>query len=127
MRGESAAKKSPWRMRILCGALPFFALSLGAGAQGLDDPMRPSGASSAVEGHSAASRAPGSLQGVLTSPTRKLALIDGQVVPLGGAVRDGTLSGMSDGSAVVKKNGGRDVLLMHPNIDKRPARRPEGQ
>jgi hypothetical protein len=124
MRSGSAAQKSSWRACVLCALLPFFA---GAHAQALEDPMRPSGTSSGVEGTSAASRAPGSLQGVLTSPTRKLALIDGQVVPLGNAVRDGTLSGLSDGSAVVKKNDERDVLLMHPNIDKRPARRPEGQ
>jgi hypothetical protein len=41
------------------------------------------------------------------------------VVPLGAAVRDGTLAGVSDSVAVVKKNGERDVLLMHPNIDKK--------
>jgi hypothetical protein len=88
-------------------------------AQGLQDPMRPAGAQAA----GAAAHAPtGGLQVVITSPGRKLAVIDGAVVPLGAVVRDGTLAGVSDGVAVLSKNGERNVLLMHPNIDKRPAR-----
>ena len=90
-----------------------------ARAQGLQDPMRPAGARAA--GAAAASAASG-LQVVITSPGRKLAVIDGAVVPLGAAVRDGTLAGVSDSGAVLGKNGERNVLLMHPNIDKRPSR-----
>ena len=88
-------------------------------AQGLHDPMRPPGARAAGSG--AASAASG-LQVVITSPGRKLAVIDGAVVPLGAAVRDGTLAGVSDSAAVLGKNGERNVVLMHPNIHKRPAR-----
>lgn len=46
-------------------------------------------------------------------------------MPLGGAVRNGTLAGVSDSLAVLKKNGDRDVLLMHPNIATKPATRLE--
>jgi hypothetical protein len=60
---------------------------------------------------------------VITSPQRKLAVIDGAVVPLGAAVRKATLAGVSDSVAVLRKNGDSDVLLMYPNIDKRPSRR----
>ena len=81
--------------------------------------MRPPTASGAAAG--AAAPASG-LQGVLTSPRRKLAVIDGAVVPLGAPVRDATLSGVSDSLVVLQKDGERDVLLMHPNIDKKPAR-----
>ena len=64
------------------------------------------------------------MQAVITSPSRSLALIDGVVVPLGASVKDATLSSVSDSLVVVlRKNGERDVLLMHPEIDKRPARR----
>jgi hypothetical protein len=49
------------------------------------------------------------------------------VVPLGAPTRDGTLSGLSDSSAVVRKKGERDVLLMHPDVEKRPARRGEAR
>jgi hypothetical protein len=44
-------------------------------------------------------------------------------VPLGAAVRGSTLAGVNDSLAVLQKNGARDVLLMHPDIDKKPARR----
>lgn len=91
-------------------------------AAALDDPMRPPEA--------AASSAPvvstpsaGGLQIVITSPQRKLAVIDGAVVPLGAPVRKATLAGVSDSLAVLRKNGDSDVLLMYPNIDKRPSRR----
>ena len=80
--------------------------------------MRPPNASGA-QGAPVAS----GLQAVITSPGRKVAVIDGAVVPLGSAVRDATLAGVSDSLAVLKKDGERDVLLMHPNVDQKPARR----
>jgi len=81
--------------------------------------MRPPMASGSASG--AAAPAPG-LQVVITSPRRKLAVIDGIVVPLGAPVRDARLAGVSDSIAVLEKDGERDVLFMHPNIDKKPAR-----
>jgi hypothetical protein len=50
-------------------------------------------------------------------------VIDGVVVNVGAPARDGTLSSVTDSIAVLRKNGERDVLLMHPGIDKRPSRR----
>jgi MSHA biogenesis protein MshK len=86
----------------------------------MNDPMRPPGAAASASGaQSSVAPAGSGLQAVITSPQRKLAVIDGSVVPLGAAVRDGTLAGVSDSLAVLKKNGERDVLLMHPNIDKK--------
>lgn len=90
-----------------------------ARAQSMADPMRPPRAASS----SAQPPSTSGLQLVLTSPQRKLAVIDGVVVPLGASVRKGTLDGVSDSLAVLKKNGERDILLMHPGIEKRPARR----
>lgn len=80
--------------------------------------MRPPNATAGAHGAPVAS----GLRAVITSPGRKLAVIDGAVVPLGAPVRDATLTGVSDSLAVLQKNGERDVLLMHPNIDKKPAR-----
>ncbi len=85
--------------------------------------MRPPAASTDVAGAPGATPSGSGLQAVLMSTQRKVAVIDGTVVPLGGPARQGTLSGVSDSLAVLKKNGERDVLLMHPNIDKKPARR----
>lgn len=93
-------------------------------AQPMNDPMRPPnvGTDSAPDAPSASG-----LQGVIVSPERKLAIVDGEVVPLGAPTRHGTLSGLSDSSAVVRRNSERDVLLMHPSVDKRPARRSEAK
>jgi hypothetical protein len=63
------------------------------------------------------------LQGVLTSPGRKFALIDGVAVPLGGVLRDGRLVELTESSAVLQKNGQREVLRMYPHIEKKPTRR----
>jgi MSHA biogenesis protein MshK len=91
----------------------------------MSDPMRPPGASADSDQVAATATGAG-LQAVVISPSRKLAVIDGEVVPLGAPVREGTLTGLSDSSAVLKKKGSeRDVLLMHPNIDKRPSRKSE--
>jgi hypothetical protein len=94
-------------------------------AQAMQDPMRPPDVSGVAGAAGVAS--PTGLQAVITSPTRKLAVIDGTVVPLGTSVRDAKLTGVSDSVAVLDKDGERDVLLMHPNIDKKPARRGEAK
>src|SRR5215207_4896844 len=73
-------------------------------AQGLQDPMRPPGVAPAGAAGRGAVPASG-LQAVITSPGRKLAVIDGTVVPLGATARDGTLAGISDSAAVLNKNG----------------------
>ena len=86
----------------------------------MTDPMRPPDARPA--GQAGIPTASG-LQAVITSPQRKLAVIDGTVVTLGSKVRNATLDGVSDSLAVLRKDGTSDVLLMHPDIDKRPSRR----
>jgi MSHA biogenesis protein MshK len=96
----------------------------GLRAQTLSDPMRPPDASGTLAPGAAASSVSG-LQGAITSPGRKLAVIDGSVVPLGASVRGSTLDNVSESVAVLKKNGERNVLLMHPQIEKKPARRSE--
>jgi MSHA biogenesis protein MshK len=95
-------------------------------AQPMNDPMRPPSATG-QEAAGASGPAAAGLQAVIISPERKVAIIDGEVVPLGAQTRHGTLSGLSDSSAVVNKKSERDVLLMHPHIEKRPARRSEAK
>ena len=112
--------------QIIClsvvAALACALAQTDARAQAMHDPMRPADVTAGAAGGAAARSAP-ALQAVITSPARKLAIIDGAVVPLGSAVRGSTLSGVSDSVAVLQKDGSRDVLLMHPDIEKRPSRR----
>lgn len=84
--------------------------------------MRPSNMSASTPSARAAAPSSG-LQAVITSPGRKLAVIDGAIVPLGSTVGRSTLHGVSDSLAVLDRNGTRDVLLMHPNIEKKPSRK----
>jgi len=107
---------------LLAAALSCALLPGDARAQPMNDPMRPADARAGSSVSSGAGATP-VLQAVITSPQRKLALIDGTVVQLGAPVRGSTLDGVSDSVAVLKKNGTRNVLLMHPDIDKKPARR----
>jgi len=60
-----------------------------------------------------------SLQGVVTSPQRKLALINGAIVPLGGAIGDGRLVDVTESSALLKKDRQTEVLRMYPRIEKK--------
>jgi len=103
---------------MVCALAQGEAFAQARGDQ-MRDPMRPPDAPAST---GAQARTSG-LQAVITSPTRKLAVIDGAVVPVGAPVRDARLSGVSDSLAVIDKDGDRDVLLMHPNIDKKPTRR----
>lgn len=112
-----------------CLLAAFFVACAPAFAQApgiLVDPMRPADVREAPSA-SARSAAPApagpGVQVILNSPERKLALIDGKLVAIGGEARGGTLVGLSDSSAVVSKGDARDVLLMHPNIEKKPASR----
>lgn len=116
-----ATKYGRRAVRLLCAASALCAAPLIVHAQSLDDPMRPSGGSSSVEGSSAASaaRTPSHLQGVLTSPTRRLALIDGAVVPLGSAIGGAKLAGVGDSHAVLHKDRVQEVLLLHPGVEKK--------
>lgn len=90
-----------------------------APARPLVDPMRPADLSEATASRETRVSEPG-VRIILTSPERKLAVIDGKVVSVGDQVRGGTLVGLTDSAAVLRKDGSRDVLLMHPAIDKRP-------
>jgi hypothetical protein len=107
---------------LLCFVVSCALAQTDARAQPMSDPMQPPGARGAA-GDARPGATRGGLQGVITSPTRNLAVIDGVVVNVGAPARDGTLSSVTDSIAVLRKNGERDVLLMHPGIDKRPSRR----
>jgi hypothetical protein len=111
---------------LLTALMLHAAPALGQPAERMVDPMRPPNAVDAAPATAdRPASAPIGVQVILTSHERKVAVIDGKVVPLGGSARDGKLVGLTDTSAVLEKgqSGERDVLLMHPNIDKKPPSR----
>ena len=114
------------KTRLTACVVVFFAIAGAAPAhspaQSLADPMRPFEASDNAAPQPGAALA-SSLQGVLTSPGRKFALINGVAVPVGGVLRDSRLVELTESSAVLLKDGQREVLRMYPHIEKKPIRR----
>lgn len=108
--------------RLLAWCLGVALASLAA-AQGapLADPTRPPGAGAqfgAEEARTAAAR----LQSVLISPTRRVAVIDGKAVALGGRVGDATLESLTESAAVLRYADRRETLWLMPGVDKRERR-----
>ena len=106
-----------WFRAAVCA---LFVAQPPAFAQSMLDPMRPP---QARDESAAPGRAAGAgLQVIITSPRRKLAVIDGRLVTPGGSARDGIVVELGDTSAVLRKNGAFDVLSMHPAIEKKMTR-----
>ncbi len=91
-----------------------------ARAQLLSDPTRPPGIPLS-EGAAEASTAVPRLQSILISPMRKLAVINGQTVPLGGRIGDATLLAISETSVTLRRGAHLEILRLLPDVAKKPA------
>lgn len=98
-----------------------FLFSAAAAAETLVDPTRPP---SMVE-KSAAGVAPApvgsGLQSIFISPQRRVALIDGKEVPVGGHVGEAKLVQIAEDHIVLKDAKGTRSVALLPGIEKRPA------
>ena len=92
-----------------------------AGAQAMTDPTRPPGAQSTT----AAAQSGPVLQSVMLSPARKVAVISGQVVPLGGRFGEARLVRLSESEAVLRNGAETTVLRLYPQVEKRAVRGPQ--
>ena len=102
-------------------ALAVLALAPAALAQGLSDPTRPPTAP--MSGPDAAVDAGGAqLQSVLISPNRRLAVINGQTVAVGGRVGDATLAQITETGVVLKRGDLLESVPLLPGIAKQPTR-----
>ena len=115
--------------RLACACLAACFLAGGAAqaalGQALSDPTRPPNVSSvsATEQGSVESDAPTTvLQSVLLSRGRKLALINGELVALGGRVGDATLANISETEVVLKYPDRVEVLKLLGGIERKPVR-----
>lgn len=88
---------------------------------GLSDPTRPP-ASSAAQGESAASEV-ARVQSILISEGRKVAVIDGQTVPLGGRYGDATLVRIGVAEVTLKRGAQYETLYMFAGLGKGPGGR----
>jgi MSHA biogenesis protein MshK len=100
----------------------------GARAQVLTDPTRPPAALSAPAATSGSPSAQDEitgtqLQSILISSSRKVAVINGTMVPLGGMVGEARVVSITETQVVLRKGEETEVLMMYPGIDKRPVKR----
>lgn len=87
-------------------------------AQPLADPTRPP---TAVDDGRTGEPAPEQLQlqSVLISSGRRLAIINGDTVPLGGRLGDATVVRITETEVALKRDDGMEVLKLTPGIEKR--------
>lgn len=93
-----------------------------ANAQALADPTRPpSAAAAGPEGEPPP--AGRQLQSVLFSRGRKVAVIDGTMVPLGGTYGEARVVKISETEVVLKQGEETETLKLFPGVDKQPVKR----
>jgi MSHA biogenesis protein MshK len=92
-----------------------------ASAQVMTDPMRPPPGFGLGEPDAGDGGGGILLQSVLISPTRKAAIINGVLVKLGEKYGDAVLIGVAESEVVLRSGGSRQVLKLHPAVDKREA------
>jgi len=97
--------------------LAGLAAAAGAAAQGLADPTRPPGGIAEAAETTAAGGPV--LQSVMLSPSRKVAVISGEMVAVGGRYGSSRLVSLTETEAVLKNGGETTVLRLHPLVEKR--------
>jgi MSHA biogenesis protein MshK len=99
------------------------AWSAAALAQGIADPTRPPGAGAMQQGAQDEPPAGRQLQSVLLSGGRKLAVIDGTVVPLGGMLGEARVVKITETEVVLKTGEETETLKLFPGVEKQAAKR----
>jgi len=119
---NNPALRSSLRTTAACA---FLVLAPVAYAQALSDPTQPPAATDAVSAPGGAQSSPqlSRLQSVLIAPGRRIAIIDGVTVPLGGKLGDATLVRLSETEAVLRKGGETEVLKLLPGIERKFVKR----
>ncbi len=96
---------------VLCMAVASTAV-----AQGLRDPTRPPPAASAIAGAGKAEQSGWILQSVLISPERRYAIINGEVVPLGGSIAGAELVAVAAERVTLRTRDGLRVVHLFPDV-----------
>jgi len=95
----------------------------GAQERALFDPTRPPGAAAGMPGAAEDAPVGTQLQSVLISSTRRLAIINGNTVAVGGMVGEARVVRISETEVILKNGDETEVLKMYPGIEKRPVKR----
>lgn len=88
----------------------------------LADPTRPPSAVAESAASEPAARPGPTLQSILISPTRRVAVINGQTVVQGGKFRDATVANITEGSVLLQYADRRQTLQLISGVGKRERR-----
>lgn len=102
-------------MPILIAAVCMVAAS-AAPAEALRDPTRPAATSGKGTGAANAERSGWVLQSVLISPERRYAIINGEVVPLGGSIAGAELIAVTAERVTLRTSQGLRVVHLFPDV-----------
>lgn len=111
--------------RTLACALVATLTSAAAAAQArLPDPTRPpqsapGGDETAKPADKKAAKSAPRLQSILISPQRKLAVIDGHTVPLGGEVNGARLVAITERGVTLRRGAQTETLRLDPGVEKK--------
>jgi MSHA biogenesis protein MshK len=108
--------------RLLCVLVVAAASQAAAAQAGLPDPTRPptGSADEAVRAGGTHDGKPAHrLQSVLISPDRKLAVIDGRTVPLGGRIDDALVVAITENGVTLRRAGQTEVLPLNAGVQKK--------
>lgn len=111
-------------MRLLFSSVLAWVAGSGAvaHAQGLGDPTRPAiGEGASVAGETGKTRidAPAGLQSIIRRKgARPAAIVNGQLVELGGKVGESKLVQINDGDIVLQGPAGREEMKLTPAVEK---------
>jgi MSHA biogenesis protein MshK len=92
-------------------------------AQGLADPTRPPSAAAAQGGPDDAIPGGRQLQSVLLSGGRKIAVIDGNMVALGGMLGEARVVKITETEVVLKTGEETETLKLFPGVNKQAVKR----
>jgi MSHA biogenesis protein MshK len=111
------------------GLLALFFYCALASAQGMKDPTRPPPGLGAVQANTVQAAPTGPvLQSVILSPTRRAAMISGQVVERGENYGDAVLAEVAQDHVVLRTGAGTQVLKLYPGTEKTtPGKAPKGR
>lgn len=105
---------------LALGATLAVCMPLLAGAQSLRDPTRPAFFSGRTGEGGIASRSRNAewvLQSVLLSPERRYAIINGEVLALGGSVGGAELVAIREGEVTLRTGGALRTVRLFPDVD----------
>jgi MSHA biogenesis protein MshK len=107
-----------------CALVAAFSSAVAAAQARLIDPTRPPQSAPAPDepgkptDQKAAKSAP-RLQSILISPQRKLAVIDGRTVPLGGEVNGARVVAITERGVTLRRGAQTETLRLNPGVEKK--------